>query len=310
MHSSVDHSIVVAAQASHGAISRRQLRDLGLSEAQIKSRIGGLLRRYVRGVYIVGHMDKFAVAAAALLALSELAAVCLWTAAGLHQMPVARSATIHLLAPHGRKRALPGARVHQTRQLGPEDVTVIRGLRCTTAARTICDLAAHLSTTRLQNLIEWTVTEGRMSVEEFQACAAGFIRKGRAGSGALRTLNFELFDDEPYPISKLERLAKALFKSEELLAGFVMQFRPPWYDGLRGAVDFAWPELRLIVEVDGRRWHARNLEREDDNRRDRRAAGHGWLVVRITWQELTRRPGSVLLDLLEIVRVRQPETAA
>ena len=67
---------------------------------------------------------------------------------------------------------------------------------------------------------------------------------------------------------------------EELLGGvgitsLLRQFRPPWFDGVRGTVDFADPAARVILEVDGRSWHATSQAMADDRRRDRVAAGHG-----------------------------------
>ncbi|MDH3300933.1 MAG: endonuclease domain-containing protein [Acidimicrobiia bacterium] len=85
---------------------------------------------------------------------------------------------------------------------------------------------------------------------------------------------------------------------------FEPQFRPPWYDGLRGVVDFAHPNLRLVVEADGRRWHSREQEMAADRRRDRLAARHGWVTMRFTWAEITGRPAAVASELRAVVATR------
>ncbi len=50
--------------------------------------------------------------------------------------------------------------------------------------------------------------------------------------------------------------------------------------------DFAWPEYRLIVEVDGAVWargrHTRGSGRVKDMERDNWCALHGWRVLRYT----------------------------
>ena len=53
-------------------------------------------------------------------------------------------------------------------------------------------------------------------------------------------------------------------------------------------VDFAWPESRLIVELDGRRFHDNAFAFERDRRRDRRLALGGWRVIRATWLQVVR----------------------
>ena len=60
-----------------------------------------------------------------------------------------------------------------------------------------------------------------------------------------------------------------------------------------GRVDAAYPESRLIVEVDGRRWHTRVEDFERDRRRDIEAGLLGWRVVRFAWSDVVRTPGWV-----------------
>ena len=56
----------------------------------------------------------------------------------------------------------------------------------------------------------------------------------------------------------------------------------------RFEVDFAWPASRLIVELDGRRFHGTASAFERDRRRDRLLALGGWRVIRATWLQLVR----------------------
>ena len=53
-------------------------------------------------------------------------------------------------------------------------------------------------------------------------------------------------------------------------------------------VDFAWPARRLVVEVDGWRYHGTGSAFERDRRRDRLLALGGWRVIRATWLQLRR----------------------
>jgi very-short-patch-repair endonuclease len=57
--------------------------------------------------------------------------------------------------------------------------------------------------------------------------------------------------------------------------------------------DFLWREQRLIVEVDGRRYHRTRQRFESDRRRDQRALVADWRVIRTTEQQITRRPAEL-----------------
>jgi very-short-patch-repair endonuclease len=55
-------------------------------------------------------------------------------------------------------------------------------------------------------------------------------------------------------------------------------------------VDMLWPALRLIVELDGRRFHEHPRAFERDRERDADLAAAGFTVLRVTWQRLLRQP--------------------
>lgn len=61
-----------------------------------------------------------------------------------------------------------------------------------------------------------------------------------------------------------------------------------------GRVDFAYPEARLVVELDGRRHHTGMLDREADRARDNRLVAAGWRVVRFTWSDITAHADRVV----------------
>ncbi len=91
---------------------------------------------------------------------------------------------------------------------------------------------------------------------------------------------------------------------------FRRQFRPLWYDGTRGVVDLAEPTSRVIVEADGRRWHAIEQAMADDRRRDRQAAANGWLVLRVMWDDVVRHPATTAAQIAAVVAQRSRPSAA
>jgi very-short-patch-repair endonuclease len=65
--------------------------------------------------------------------------------------------------------------------------------------------------------------------------------------------------------------------------------------------DFAWPASRLIVEVDGYRYHSSKQARARDARRDRELTARGWRPVRFTFEEIAFEPGEVARELTRLL---------
>ena len=303
-HRPIDARIVELATAHRQVVTTRQLKAAGVSLAQIERRLGRLLTRVSQGTYVLGRPSPPVLVAAALAALPSAAGSHHW-AATEHRLPVGPGSELSVVLDGRTRRRIHGVRIRSTRWLPPDDVAIgPSGLRVTSMARTICDLAGELPAARTSHLIEHAVTAG-LSPGHFQACAAAWCRRGRAGSGVIRRLDHELLDHEPVPGSVLEHQAFTLFIRAGL-TGWVSQYAPPWYDGVRGIVDVAWPEHRVIVELDGRRWHATAQALGDDRRRDRAAVLAGWVTVRFSWQEIVHRPDTVVAELQAVLAARQP----
>ena len=66
----------------------------------------------------------------------------------------------------------------------------------------------------------------------------------------------------------------------------------------------AWVEALLILEIDGRPYHARRLAMRRDRARDRAAARMGWQTMRVLDEEVSDEPDLVVADLVETYAVR------
>ena len=143
--------------------------------------------------------------------------------------------------------------VHRSDTLIPHDFTRRAGLRCTTASRTIIDLAAC---DRRRG------TRGRDRERETDAARDGASRcrkrldpiagRGRAGATELRRL-LDVLEGAAPSESRLEVKVARLLRLSPLPAP-VRQHRVR-SQGRRYRLDFAWPELRLALECDGRAFH-------------------------------------------------------
>ena len=160
------------------------------------------------------------------------------------------------------RRTRQGVRVHRTLSL---DAAVHHGLPLTTPARTLKDL-------------QRTATPDEVERAREQAAILGLV----------------LPDDDRYPEftrSEGERRLRALCKAAHLPAPR-MNARVNGYE-----VDAYWPAQRLVVEIDGWRYHRTRKRFEDDRRKDAALTAAGYRVVRITYRRLRDEPHSVSAQL-------------
>jgi hypothetical protein len=92
----------------------------------------------------------------------------------------------------------------------------------------------------------------------------------------------ERLPGDPVPESRLERMFLAFCDASGIRRPELQVALPGW-DPTRGRVDGMFRPERVIVEIDGRRWHTRVADLERDHRRDLQAAAMGYRVVRITY---------------------------
>ncbi len=299
----IDALIIALAGTNGMVLTTAQLQQAGIDRNLVESRRGGLLTPVARGVYVVGPVTPPVRLRAALAVVPDSAASHR-TAGSALGLPVASSPVVEVVTGRRSAVAIDAVRIRTTTWLPPDDVTTVDGCRMTSVPRTICDLAGVLPRSRTSHVVESAITARLATAEELQACARTWCRRGRAGSGVIRALDHVLLDTEPMVESALERKGARLLRDAGL-AGWQVQYQPPWYDGVRGIVDLAWPELRVVVELDGRRWHSTVQAQVEDRRRDRAAAAHGWITLRFGWQEIVHRPATVTDELRIVLSARR-----
>ena len=224
---------------------------------------------------------------AAVLACGSHAALSHRSAAALWGLRPTMRAAIDVTVPRRAGFSRPGVDVHRARRLDPADVTRVRGVPCTTVARTLLDLAEVLDGQALGRACEQAEVLrilDRRAVDRVLARA-----DGRHGAPALRTVLAEV--GCALTRSELEKRFLALCAA----AGVPLPRVNAWLelDGGGLEVDFLWDVQRLIVETDGHRTHGTRRAFERDRRRDQRLTLAGWRVVRVTWRQLTLDPDDV-----------------
>jgi hypothetical protein len=286
------------AEHQHGVVTRDQLLALRLSVAAIDSMLRrGALRRLHVGVYALAHTALRAEGRwlAAVLACGECAVLSYVSAARLWRMSsVPADPAVHVTVPAGKRRR-PGIVVHRAR-LTRADITIERGVPTTTPARTIVDLAAVVPYRTLRAIADHGV---RLDVGAVRRAADR--GQSRRGTRALARL---LGDDgsELRSRSGLERRMRRLALEAGLPAPLV-NHRIAGHER-----DFAWPEHRLVVEVDGHAYHAARGARENDHERDAELVLTGWRVLRFTDHHIAGDLGDVGATLRAAADLSGPRT--
>jgi hypothetical protein len=142
----VESCVAEFAAAHERVVTLGQLRTLGLAQATVSDWVArGRLRRVHHGVYVYGggQLSQVGRFYAALCAIGEGAVLSHVTAAVHHRFwPFDEPMLIHVTVPR-RLASRKGIRVHTLAELPDESVTIWKGLRVTTPARTAIDLAGE-----------------------------------------------------------------------------------------------------------------------------------------------------------------------
>jgi very-short-patch-repair endonuclease len=184
----------------------------------------------------------------------------------------ARGRVIEISLPYTRRRALPGIAIRRRSWITRADVTLRHGIPVTTPVPTLIDLATRLDRNKLETSINEADKRDLIDPESLRA-ALDSIPK-RPGVGVLRGLldrrTFTLTD------SQLERYFLPIARE----AGLGPPLTQQWVNGFR--VDFYWPELGLVVETDGLRYHRTPAQQARDRIRDQSHTAAGVTPLRFT----------------------------
>lgn len=283
------------ADRQHGTVSRAQLIAAGLSGRSVtRSLAAGRLRPMFRGVYAVGHVAvrREAWWQAALLACAEGAVLSHDAAAELWRLRRGELFPISVIVPGDGGRKHDRIRVRRMR-LQASEWMLLDGLRVTTPARTIVDLAGELGPRQRRELVERAQDLHRFDAPALRAVIERNPR--RPGGRALLDFIALLEPDVDGARSYLERLFLPLVRK----AGFP---RPEVNVRVAGRRrDFVWREQRLVVEVDGYAYHSSRRAMRRDRGRDRQLTAAGWRPARFTYEEVAFEPVATATELATLL---------
>jgi very-short-patch-repair endonuclease len=189
------------------------------------------------------------------------------------------------------RRRQPGVVAHR-RILGAADWTTRDGIPVTCPVRTLVDLASQLDRASLERAINEADKLDLVDPEALRAALDAY----REQPGIVRLR--EVLDRRTFRLtdSELERRFLPLVAD----AGLPMPMTRWHVNGFR--VDFFWPELWLIVETDGLRYHRTPAQQARDRLRDQAHLAAGFTPLRFTHAQVCYEAPYVRSTLIAVAR--------
>jgi very-short-patch-repair endonuclease len=296
------------AEQQHGAIGRAQLEAAGTTPWDVRRLLqrGVLARAAPRAFVLAGSPATLERSLhVGLLSLGPDAVVSHEAAARLHGFDRCLSDAVEFTVPRRARGLTSPFRVHTTLSLPALDVVRVAGLRCTSATRTILDLAAAgISTVRLEAAVDSAVRDGLSAPS---VLARHLAERRGPGHRGVRQVEALLPDSGGH--TRLERA----FLSVVRRAGLPRPMTQVVHRRDRrtfARVDFLFDAADVVVEVSGRRGHASDAERARDAQRRIELQAIGRRVYEFTTADVHDRPADVVAFLRAHVCVSDSVTGS
>jgi very-short-patch-repair endonuclease len=181
-------------------------------------------------------------------------------------------------------------------------MTEIEAIPCTTAERTLLDLAGIVSVRELRSAVGEAEVRRILDLAEMRSLIGR--ARGRRGVARLRNVIDDIDQSTRLTRSELERRVLEICRQADLPRPEVnvlldlgdVRFRP----------DFLWRGAGLILEADSRRFHDTDLAFDSDRKREQRLMLAGWRVCRCTWAQVERQPHDLARTLAALIAHPQP----
>ncbi len=268
--------ISTIASRQYGHVTRGQLRELGVPERTISYWIAsGRLTPVHAGVYAVDYVrpEPIARAAAAVLACGPGAALSHESAAVLWGLARSWPERPEVTVVGDRRR--PGIAVHRTSTLRSADIRRHLGIRVTSPARTVVEIAPRLTRPALTRAVNDARLSGYLHLSDLEELLV------RLPTHPGTRLVGEILETGNGPTRSGFEDAFVAFARRAGLPSPRINARVAGYE-----VDALFGQERVIVELDGYEFHRGRRAFERDRERDAATLAAGFQTVRMTWTRL------------------------
>jgi very-short-patch-repair endonuclease len=261
----------------------------------------GFLHPIHEGVYAVGHkrLTTRGHLIAATLAGGPGAFFSDRTAAAIRGLGDLDLGRIEMTLPieHTRPRRRTGIIFHRTTNtIDPLEVTHVNGLPCSTIPRILIEVSRRAPAAEIEELIAESVRTGQFQPDALEAA----IRRHehRPGVGKLKNIA-DYYRPLPDRKSELERM----FDREHAKRPEI----PPCERNIKidvWEIDCHWPEQKVALELDGRRYHTAEQDFDKDRRKDTALQLLHLKPMRASYWMWRRDKEAVIRDLLALLALR------
>jgi very-short-patch-repair endonuclease len=283
------------ARRQHWVITRAQLLSLGFSSKAIRHRVmRGRLHAVGSGLYAVGRpqLTREGQWMAAVLACGEGAVLSHRSAAALWGFGTERRGVIDVSVGRHCSLRRPGIRVHSRPSLAAGEIGSHLNIPLTQPVRTLIDVAIELPRNRLERAVNEADKRDLIDPESLRAAL-----DDHTGEPGVRPLR-ELLDRHAFRLSDSD--LEVRFRAIAREAGLPTPLTKQWVNAFE--VDFFWPDLGLVVETDGLRYHRTASAQSRDVLRGQTHTAAGLTALRFSHYQVRYAPNHV-------VRILQKTTA-
>jgi very-short-patch-repair endonuclease len=285
----------------HGVFRHEDAHRVGIGVNQLTAmQRDGLVVRVHPGVYRLSAVSSTPAQRlhAALAWAGSDAAAAGRSAAALYRLEGIAAPTPEIVVPESKRARSSTIVVHHARDPRALMIRTVDGIPTTGVEATLRLLAHLVDGETLEVACEDARRRRLTSVAALRAYLDRWQQRGRPGLVKLRQLLDEL--DPVHPArSKLEVLTRRLLVANGL-GGFVREL-PLTTGRRRFRYDFAFVDERVILEVNGRRWHDDPADFERDQEKWSLPARHGYRLVFATWDTVTRHPERLVAELRRVL---------
>jgi very-short-patch-repair endonuclease len=287
--SETDRLIQELAARNNRVLTRRVLEAAGIGTNAITNRVAsGRLYRQHHGVYLIDPPQmagRVTLLTAAVEACGPTALVSHRSAAEVWGLLPMQAGYIEVTVITRCAGDRPGIRRHRVPALDAADIRERKGIPVTSPARTVLDNARH---PHLEELLAAAFDKGLVTQPEIEQTIARCpnrrgVRRVRALLNQREGPRLTRSWAERRLLSLVRQAGLPVPLTNRLLLGF--------------QVDAMWPDLKVVVEVDGYEFHGDRDAFENDRARDAALVAAGYRVLRFTARQLDEQPLLVLGQL-------------
>lgn len=194
-----------------------------------------------------------------------------------------------------------GVIVHRSVDLLEHDLTWVDGIPATTPERTIVDLGLIFPETEVMRMLRHAIATDMVNRRDVWALRRRVGKSGRNGAGVIGRCLEALPDLAEYTESGLEVMF--LEMCEEYGVPHPALQHPVVVNGRRYRLDFAYPQQRVFVEVDGRLHHSGLSQIAHDDGRQNDLVASGWQPLRFVYEQLRDEPGRCASQITAALRL-------